>query len=85
MKDIKIPRPFGVDDKELEELIDKRMKSWRALREQDGTHSGTVHSIANSYERMKRQYENQHAIVGHLVQRIEDMGKELAELRKKND
>jgi hypothetical protein len=88
MTDQEIPRKFegaDGDDEELNELVDKRLKSWRALREQDGTHEGTVRTIAQSYEMMKRNYEIQRAVVGQLVSRIEKTGKELAVLRKKND
>ncbi len=85
MTDQEIPKRYRGDEPELEKKVIRRLKSWKALRKQDGTLEGTMESIAIGYELQVREVEIQRAVVGHLVQRIEDMGKELAKLRKKND
>ena len=86
MKDQEIPRKFADvefgDDEELNKLVAKRLKSWRSLREQDGTDEGTMRSIAESYEMMKRQYEIQRAVVGQLVTRTSELARELHEEKK---
>ncbi len=86
MKDQKIPEQFGGSDVgELKELVDKRLRSWRALREQDGTDEGTLRHIAESYEMMKRQYEIQRAVVGQLVTRTSELAQELFQEKQKHD
>lgn len=85
MTEQKIPERFTPEDPELVEKIAARMESWQALRNQDGTPEGTMHSIAEAYEMMKREYEIQRAVVGHLVSRLEDKSRELHEEKRKND